>query len=146
MVVMVVMVVVGGRVMRCWQRLCALSCTAPPAIPRAVSILTGKGFVAEWLGVLHWRGNVRPKCEGSISVDMKLLFVLSKTRAVRFVRWNPVESSDYESGQIPVIPVEISMIIPTGIVLHRENYIQKIVHRIPEIPENPAGLTGIRPE
>jgi hypothetical protein len=58
----------------------------------------------------------------------------------------PVESGDYESGQIPVIPVENSMIIPTGIMLHRENYIQKKVHQIPEIPEIPAGQTGIRPE
>ena len=36
----VVMVVVGGRVMRCWQRLCALSCTAAPAVPSAIRVLT----------------------------------------------------------------------------------------------------------
>ena len=58
----------------------------------------------------------------------------------------PVESSDYESSQIPVIPVENSMIIPTGIMLHGENYIQKKVHWIPEIPEIPAGQTRIQPE
>jgi len=39
-VMVVVMVVVSGRVMRCWQRLCALSCTAAPAVPRVVSVLT----------------------------------------------------------------------------------------------------------
>jgi hypothetical protein len=52
-----------------------------------------KGLVAKWLSVLGWRGNVGPKCEGSISIDVKVLFVLSKARAVRFVRfvqWNPV--------------------------------------------------------
>ena len=54
-----------------------------------------------------------------------------------------MESGDNESGQILVIPVEISMIIPTGIVLHRENYIQKKVHQIPEIPEILARQTGI---
>jgi hypothetical protein len=54
-----------------------------------------------------------------------------------------VESSDYESSQIPVILVENSIIILTRIVLHRENYIQKKVHQILEIPEIPAGQTGI---
>jgi hypothetical protein len=80
-------------VMCCWQRLCALSCTAMPAIPRAVNIHTGNSFVAKWLGVLCWCGNVGPKCEGSICGNVELLFVLSKAHAVRFVRfvqWNPV--------------------------------------------------------
>ena len=79
--------------MRCWQRLCALSCTAAPAIPRAVNIHTGNSFVAKWLGVLRWRGNVGPRREGSICGNVELLFVLSKARAVRFIRfvqWNPV--------------------------------------------------------
>ena len=42
---------------------------------------------------MRWHGNVRPKCEGSIYVDVKLLFVLSKAHAVwfvQFVQWNPV--------------------------------------------------------
>jgi hypothetical protein len=38
--VVVMVVVVGGQVMHCWQQLCALSCTAVLAIPRAVRVLT----------------------------------------------------------------------------------------------------------
>ena len=58
----------------------------------------------------------------------------------------PVIPGDYESGQIPGIPGVNLMIIPAGILLQRESTCQKKVHRIPEIPEIPFGITGIRPE
>ena len=91
-----------------------------------------KGLVAQWLSVLCWHGNVKPKDEGLIVINVKLLFVLSKACAVQFVwfvQWNPVIIS-------LVIPVENSMIILTRIMLHRENYIQKTVH------QNPTGIGG----
>jgi hypothetical protein len=50
----------------------------------------GNGLVAKWLSMLCGRGNVRPKGEGLICVDVKLLFVFSKAWFVQFVQWNPV--------------------------------------------------------
>jgi hypothetical protein len=37
-----------------------------------------------------------------------------------------VESSDYESGQIPGIPGANLIILPSGIILHRETAYKKI--------------------
>ena len=83
--------------------------------------------------------------EGSILNGAKILF--SATYAVSGgIHWNPVNWVNYQSGRIPGIPAPNLIHILSGISLHRENHIQKKVHRIPEIPVIPVGITGIRPE
>src|ERR1700723_1238956 len=66
-------------------------------------------------------------------------FISVNTCSPVSIQWNPV-------FKIPEIPAANLIIIPSGIILHRENCIQKKVHRIPEISQIPAGQTGIRPE
>ena len=85
---------------------------------------------------------VDPRLSVQLLLDTKLLF--GKAHAFQLVQlcslpciwWTLVNPGDYGSSQTPGILGVNLMIILAGIVLHRENYIQKKVHW------NPTGTGG----
>jgi hypothetical protein len=102
------------------------------------------GFVAQWLSVLCSVGILYLRARVRFLLCASLLF--GNARAVRLV-WlilvNPAVNLSGGNLGIPGVNLVNESCRITSI---KGWYIQKMVHRIPEIPENPAEQTGIRPE